>query len=243
MLCCVFNMAGEFGFIFWICAFRGWFAFALWTCKMYKIHSNHCSSHVACVLRMYIICVTVTVHLRYNDLCTKLWIVFCVFKLFVDLCVHHCTHIGVVVFLNLIFPMGGHTTGCGLLFYDMRKVSVSILPSPLLCCLVCPFFVSTTSTNMCAHVKDPVSICCKRVGLTSGGRKTRKRYTREKKTKREWRCVLWPLAISGGKQPELNQSISYFFVCSHQGDIRQTNKHTQKEEKQSVDFRVQLPLT
>ena len=32
-------------------------------------------------------------------------------------------------------------------------------------------------THICAHVKDPVSICCKRVGLTAGGVRTQKHCT------------------------------------------------------------------
>ena len=42
----------------------------------------------------------------------------------------------------------------------------SVPPSQLLCRLVCAF-VCTVRTHICAHIKDPVSICPKRVGLTS----------------------------------------------------------------------------
>ena len=37
--------------------------------------------------------------------------------------------------------------------------------------LVCawPPFVCTACTQMCVHVKDPISICRKRVGFTAGG--------------------------------------------------------------------------
>ena len=44
-----------------------------------------------------------------------------------------------------------------------------------------PSFVCTTRTQMCAHVKDLISICRKRVGITAGGMETRKHYTQGKK--------------------------------------------------------------
>ena len=40
-------------------------------------------------------------------------------------------------------------------------------------CRLTPF-VCTARTQKCAHVKDPISICCKRVGLTAGGMVTHK---------------------------------------------------------------------
>ena len=46
-------------------------------------------------------------------------------------------------------------------------------------------------TQICAHVKDHISICRKRVGLTAGGMDARKRCTHERKK-----------AFSRGKQPE-----------------------------------------
>ena len=57
--------------------------------------------------------------------------------------------------------------------------SFSVPPIPLLCKLVCawpppPPFVCTARTQMCAHVKDAVSICRKRVGLTADGMETQK---------------------------------------------------------------------
>ena len=49
--------------------------------------------------------------------------------------------------------------------------SFSIPPSQLLRRIVCasPSFVCTARTHICAHVKDPTSICRKRVGFTAGG--------------------------------------------------------------------------
>ena len=38
-------------------------------------------------------------------------------------------------------------------------------------------FVCTAHTQICAHFKDPVSICHKRVGLTAGGMVTQKYCT------------------------------------------------------------------
>ena len=38
----------------------------------------------------------------------------------------------------------------------------------------------TARSQICAHVKDPRSICRKRAGLTSGGMETRKHYTQGK---------------------------------------------------------------
>ena len=45
----------------------------------------------------------------------------------------------------------------------------SFLPDPPLVC--------TTRTGMCTHIKDPTSICRKRVGLTAGDTETRKHCT------------------------------------------------------------------
>ena len=63
----------------------------------------------------------------------------------------------------------------------------------------------TARTHICAHVKDPISICRKRVGLTAGGMKTRKHCVQEEKEKKKkmlGSAVLWLLAFPGGKQPE-----------------------------------------
>ena len=55
----------------------------------------------------------------------------------------------------------------------------SVPPTQLLCRLVCawPPFVCAARTQICVHVKDPISICRKRVGLTAGGMETRKHCT------------------------------------------------------------------
>ena len=42
---------------------------------------------------------------------------------------------------------------------------------------LCLFFVCTACTQIYAHVKDPKSICRKRVGLTTGDMETRKHRT------------------------------------------------------------------
>ena len=66
--------------------------------------------------------------------------------------------------------------------------SFSVPPSQLLYRLVCawPHFMCTTHTQICVHIKDPISICCTRVGLTAGGTKTQKRVLTEKKSKKVW---------------------------------------------------------
>ena len=79
---------------------------------------------------------------------------------------------------------------------------------------------------MCAHVKDPISICRKRVGITADGVETRKDCThdislielvfnaqstakviiirgKKQKTKLVSATVLWLLAFPHGKQPEI----------------------------------------
>ena len=58
-----------------------------------------------------------------------------------------------------------------------------------------------------AHVKDPISICCKRVVLTAGGMENRKHRTRGKES-----CVApyYGFSLSPG-QPE-------FFVLCHLGN-------------------------
>ena len=59
-------------------------------------------------------------------------------------------------------------------------------------------FVCTAGTQMCAHVKDPISICRKRVDLTAGGMKTRKLHT----GKISWVArELWQLAFPGESSP------------------------------------------
>ena len=55
-------------------------------------------------------------------------------------------------------------------------------------------------TQMCAHVKDPIAICRKSVGLTDGGTETRTHCTQEKEEagKRRTMAARFPQ----GKQPE-----------------------------------------
>ena len=53
---------------------------------------------------------------------------------------------------------------------------ISVPPSQLVCRFVC-----TARTQMCAHVKDPISISRKRLGLTAGSMETRKHCTQGRK--------------------------------------------------------------
>ena len=59
--------------------------------------------------------------------------------------------------------------------------SESTLVQPCLC--LNPLRVCAR-TQICAHVKDPISTCRKKVGLTAGGIKTQKHCTQGKKTKK-----------------------------------------------------------
>ena len=60
----------------------------------------------------------------------------------------------------------------------------------------------TARTHICAHVKDLISICRKRVGLAAGGMETHKHCTQGKENIKLGSAVLWLLAFPGGKQPE-----------------------------------------
>ena len=56
---------------------------------------------------------------------------------------------------------------------------------------------------MSVHVKEPISICRKRVVLTAGGMETQKHCTQGEKNKKQLgSAILWLLAFPGGKQPE-----------------------------------------
>ena len=61
----------------------------------------------------------------------------------------------------------------------------SVPPSQLLCRLLCayPPFVCTAHTQMCPHVKDPISMCRKRVGLTASDMETQKHCTQKERKK------------------------------------------------------------
>ena len=69
------------------------------------------------------------------------------------------------------------------------------------CVCLTPLRVYSTHQNICAHVKDPISICRKRVGLTAGGMKTRKHvlHTRKKKL---GSAVLWLFTFPGESSPK-----------------------------------------
>ena len=51
--------------------------------------------------------------------------------------------------------------------------------------------------NFCAHVKDPIFICRKRVGLTAGGMQDTKTRTTGKQKEKSWvaRAVIWLLTF------------------------------------------------
>ena len=67
--------------------------------------------------------------------------------------------------------------------------SESILEQTCLC--MTPLSCVRPHTQICAHVKDPKSICRKTVGLTAGGIETRKHCTKGKKKS----YVQWLLAF------------------------------------------------
>ena len=54
------------------------------------------------------------------------------------------------------------------------------------CLCLTPPFMYVYDTRSDLFVKDLISICRKRVGLTAGGMKTRKDYTREDKRGESW---------------------------------------------------------
>ena len=65
-----------------------------------------------------------------------------------------------------------------------------------------PLFVCKARTQICAHVKDPISFCRKRISLTAGSMETSKhctprKKTEEKNTKKIGSAVLWLLAFPG----------------------------------------------
>ena len=68
--------------------------------------------------------------------------------------------------------------GEGQLFYPHE----STLVQRWLCLNPLPVY-DTHPALMCVHVKDPVSICCKSVGLTAVGMETQKHRTQEKNKK------------------------------------------------------------
>ena len=73
----------------------------------------------------------------------------------------------------------------------------SVSPSQRLCRLVCAWqpFLCIARTQVCVHIKDSTSICCKKVSLTASGMETRKYCTQEKK--KLGRAVLWLLTFPG----------------------------------------------
>ena len=68
------------------------------------------------------------------------------------------------------------------------KDGFSVPPSQHLCRLLCawPPFVCKAHTQMCVHVKDPVAICRKRVGLKASGMDTQKHCTQEQTNQKSW---------------------------------------------------------
>ena len=65
---------------------------------------------------------------------------------------------------------------------EQGEKQFSVARSQLVGRLACAWtpFVCTARTHICPHVKDPISICRKRVGLTVAGMETRKHWTEEK---------------------------------------------------------------
>ena len=57
---------------------------------------------------------------------------------------------------------------------------------------------------MCAHVKDPISICCKRVGLTAGGMETRK-HCRNGEKKELGIAPFYGCLLSPGKAAQISR--------------------------------------
>ena len=61
-----------------------------------------------------------------------------------------------------------------------------------------PPFVCTARIKTCAHVKDPILICRKRVGLKAVGIETRKHCTQEKQKKKK-KLQYYGCSLSQGK--------------------------------------------
>ena len=59
----------------------------------------------------------------------------------------------------------------------------SVLFVHALACAWPPFVLSARTLN-CGHVKDPISICRKRVGFTAGGMKTQKHWEKKARKKK-----------------------------------------------------------
>ena len=76
-------------------------------------------------------------------------------------------------------------------FYPSKSINSCadlFVPDPPLVCMA--------HTQICAHVKDPISICHNRLGLTAGSVETRKHCTHEKK-KMLGSAILWLLVFPG----------------------------------------------
>ena len=82
-------------------------------------------------------------------------------------------------------------------------------PSQLLCRLVCawPPFVHATCTQIWIHVKDPIFICHKRVGLIliANGMDTRKQSTQEK----SWVAPYYGCSLSLGKAAQIYRTLHW----------------------------------
>ena len=89
-----------------------------------------------------------------------------------------------------------------ILWRSRVRNNFSVPPSQLLCrhcmCRNPPPPLHTHGTQICMHVKDPISICHKRVGLTASGTETRKHCTQEKK-KKSWVAPYYGCLLSLGK--------------------------------------------
>ena len=73
-------------------------------------------------------------------------------------------------------------------------------------------FMSTARTQIGPHVKDPISICCKRVGLTTGGMETRKNYVLERfcVLLKSWVAPFYGCSpLSPGKAPWISRALHW----------------------------------
>ena len=96
-----------------------------------------------------------------------------------------------------------HTCAVRARNYERKSTPVkdhlfSVHPSQLLCRLVCARhpFVCMGCTQLWVHVKDPISICRKRVGLTAGGTQTWIHCTQEQEI---WVALYYICSLSSGK--------------------------------------------
>ena len=93
-------------------------------------------------------------------------------------------------------------------------------------------FMCTVHTQMCAHAKDSISICHKRVGLTAGGMETQKHCTQGKK-KKLGSTILWLFAFPRESSPNV------LFIALGQG--RYQIKSNLLSPPHLINFQVGCP--